>query len=325
MQFRFAVRRAVLALAALAIVSANTAGRAAAEELRWKLSAGDVINYHQTQDMSMNVQAAANAESSPMGQQAMDVQRVVSMSWNVKGVDAAGIAEIEQKFHRIQLNMAVSGSEPSAYDTDSDEPAVGMAAMFAPAMEAMTAGSFRFKLSPLGEVSDVEFSEELKQVIANGPGGEAGAAEHFKSMVSQVALVLPERSLEAGDTWKTVNTASNPAGGVQTIETTYTYDGTREADGATLAVIKPSLNMEMGDNPMAEMKTKQQKTDGEVLFDVGAGRLHSISINLNIGFDMVAQEQTMPGTIVQKIDVAVSSGAANAVTARPAEPVAESR
>jgi hypothetical protein len=198
-----------------------------------------------------------------------------------------------------------------------------MAAMFAPAMEAMTAGSFRFKLSPLGEVSDVEFSEELKQVIANGPGGEAGAAEHFKSMVSQVALVLPERSLEAGDTWKTVNTASNPAGGVQTIETTYTYDGTREADGATLAVIKPSLNMEMGDNPMAEMKTKQQKTDGEVLFDVGAGRLHSISINLNIGFDMVAQEQTMPGTIVQKIDVAVSSGAANAVTARPAEPVAE--
>ena len=70
-----------------------------------------------------------------------------------------------------------------------------------------------------------------------------------------------------GETWTTKIAVNNPAGGNQTVETTYTFDGTREVDGTTYAVIKPTMKMDLASNPMMEMKMKEQKTDGEVLFD----------------------------------------------------------
>jgi hypothetical protein len=86
----------------------------------------------------------------------------------------------------------------------------------------------------------------------------------------------------------------------------------------------------MAKNPMMEMKMKEQKTDGEVLFDLKAGRLHSMSVNLNITMDMVAQGMTMPGTIDQKIEVKVTPGAAKTEPAKtepaktqPTEPAAK--
>jgi hypothetical protein len=85
------------------------------------------------------------------------------------------------------------------------------------------------------------------------------------------------------------------------------------------------MKMQLQNNPMMEMKMKEQKTDGEVLFDIKAGRLHSMSINLNIGLDMVAQGMTMPGTIDQKIEVKVTPGEAKTNATKPAvkEPAAK--
>jgi hypothetical protein len=190
--------------------------------------------------------------------------------------------------------------------------------MVAPTMEAMTAGQFTFTLSPRGEVTDVKVSEELLAAIKNGPGGESGAVEQFKSMVSQVAFTLPEKPPTTGETWTTEIAVKNPTGSDQTVETTYTYDGTRDTDGTTYAVIKPSLKMQLAKNPMMEMKMKEQKTDGEVLFDLKAGKLHSISIDQNIAMDMVSQGQTMPGTIDQNIEVTVSPSNDEPATAKPA-------
>lgn len=309
-------RRQAIVLALVVLTcAASSAACAADEPIRWKFTAGEVLDFSMNQDMNMNIQAGPTQQMSTTAQQSMD------MNWNVKNVDEAGNAEIEQRFQRIQLKMTMPGGQGLIYDTDSEEPAVGMAAMIAPTMEAMTAGSFTFKMTPRGEVSDVKFSEELQNAIKNGPGGAAGGAEQFKSMVSQVAFVLPENAPKPGDSWKTTVTVNNPAGGNQTVETTYTFDGTREADGTTFAVIKPSMNMQLAKNPMMEMKMKEQKTDGEVLFDLKAGRLHSMSVNLNITLDMIAQQTTMPGTIDQKIDVKVTPGEAQAaVPTQPAEP-----
>ncbi len=137
--------------------------------------------------------------------------------------------------------------------------------------------------------------------------------------------MLPENPPKTGEAWTTKVAVDNPTSGNQTVETTYTYDGTREADGTTYAVIKPNLKMELAKNPMMEMKVKEQKTDGEVLFDVKAGRLASMSINLNIGLDMVAQGITMPGTIVQKVEVKVTEGKPRPAPTKPAAPKTEAK
>lgn len=316
MQLAFVSRRTCFVFTLVVLSSAATATHAANDLLRWKFTAGEVLSFEMNQDMNMNIQAGPDQQMSTTAQQAMN------MHWNIKSVDGDGNAVVEQRFDRIQMRMMVPGGQGLVYDTDSEEPATGMAAMIAPTMEAMTAGSFTFKMTPRGEVSDVQFSEELKNAVKNGPGGEEGGVDQFKSMVSQVAFTLPENAVKPGDNWKTTIAVNNPAGGNQTVETTYTFDGTRDADGTTFAVIKPSMNMQLAKNPMMEMKMKEQKTDGEVLFDLKAGRLHSMSVNLNITMDMVAQGMTLPGTIDQKIEVTVTPGEAKADDA-PTQPAAK--
>ena len=139
-------------------------------------------------------------------------------------------------------------------------------------------------------------------------------------MVSQVCFQLPENPPKPGEEWTTKIEVNTPAGGKQTIETTYRYEGTRDADGTTYAVIKPSLKLDFAKNPMMEMKVNDQKTDGEVLFDLKAGRLHSESITQTVALDMVAGGNKMPGTIDQKIDVTVSPAKAKAKEAKTSQP-----
>jgi len=52
-----------------------------------------------------------------------------------------------------------------------------------------------------------------------------------------------------------------------------------------------------------EMKMKEQQTQGEVLFNLAQGRLHSNSINQDITLDVVVSGQAMPGTIDQKSEI----------------------
>lgn len=297
----------------LVVCVALVAGRVSADEaIRWKLAVGDAFDYQARQDMNMNVQAGPSAQMTTTAGQTMNA------TWSVKSVAENGDAVIEQKIERIQMKMTAPDGQGFDYDTDSEKPAVGVAAMVAPTLEAMTTGQLTFTMSPRGEVRDVKLSEDLLNAIKNGPGGEAGAVENFKSQVSQVAFQLPESAPKTGETWMTKNVVNSPGGGTETVETTYTYDGTREADGTTYAVIKPSLKLEMAKNPMVEMKMKEQTTDGEVLFDLKEGELHSLSINQNITLDLLAMGQTLPGKMDRNIEIKVTPAKPKDETTKPA-------
>lgn len=298
------VRRGWCALAALSLCVLTTAVSQADEPLRWKFKAGDKFNYNMKQDMNMNMDAG------PAGKLATTAQQNMDMNWAIQSVNPDGGAVIKQTIDRIRVKMTAPGGQGFDYDSDDEGPAVGMAAMVAPTFKAMTAGSFEFTMSPRGEVTDVKVSPELLEAIKNAPGNQGGtdekAAEQFKQMVSQVAFVLPEKAPAKGETWTTKIALNNPAAGNQTVETTYTFDGTREVDGITYAVIKPAMTMNLAGNPQMEMKMKEQKTNGEVLFNIEAGRLQSMSIDQDIILDIIAGGQTIPGTIDQKIDVTVT-------------------
>lgn len=272
--------------------------------LRWKLKAGEALRHQMKQDMNMKMDAG------PAGKLTTTAVQTMDMSWNVKNVTENGDVIIEQNIDRIRVKMAAPGGQGFEYDSESEEPAVGVAAMVAPVFEAMTLGSFEFKMSPRGEISDVQVSKELIEAIKNAPGGDTGgedkAIEQFKSMVSQVAFVLPEEAPQPGKQWTTKIAVVNPAAGNQSVETTYTFEGFREVDGITYAVIKPSMKMELAGNPMMDMKIKEQTTSGEVLFNVASGRLGSMEIDQAITLDIIAAGQTMPGTIDQKIEVQVT-------------------
>lgn len=305
------------ALAALFVLS--TAGESRADDkLRWKFEVGEKLDYTMTQDMNMGVSGG------PVGQLNTNMHQEMIMTWDVLGVDEkTGDAVIKQKFNQIKMKVAspIGGFE---YDTASDAAPTGLGARIAPMYKAMTKGDFEITMTSRGEVKDVKIPEEVLTALKSSPGaaamGDIATEKGFKEMISKGALVLPENAPNKGDSWTTTVALNAQGGGKQTVETKYTYEGTKEIDGVTYAVIKPELKM-MIDNPaegaaaadskpqagpVKTSKIAEQSSDGEVLFNIEKGRLYSTTLQQKVTIDASAAGQSMQQKIDQKIDVKVT-------------------
>jgi hypothetical protein len=257
------------------------------------------------------------------------MRQEMNMTWDVQGVDEkSGEAVIRQKFDQIKMKMntPVGGFE---YDSKSEEAPSGLGAMIAPMYKAMTEGEFEITMTARGEVKDVKIPEQVLNALKNSPGaaamGDIASADGFKKMISQGALVLPNDAPKKGESWTTKVEMKNPAVGKQTVETTYTYEGTKDVDGTTFAVIRPQLKMDFENKPadaqpdqpqqpapqqQLQMKIKEQSSDGEVLFNIKAGRLQSTTLKQNVAIDATVAGKPIQQKIDQKIDVTVSPAGA---------------
>jgi hypothetical protein len=296
-------RLLVFCLSAAWVIAPSSAE--AQEPLRWKFKAGEKLDYNMVQDMAMA------AEGGPLGQMETKMRQEMEMTWDVQEVTPEGDAVIKQKFDRVQMKMTtpVGGFE---FDSDSEEAPAGLAAMIAPMYKAMTEGEFIITMSNRGEVKDVKIPEEVVTALKNSPGaaamGDLATAEGFKKMISQGALVLPEKSPAEGESWSNKVEMNNPMVGTQTVETTYTFKGTKDLDGTTYALISPELKMSFGENPQqnVQMKISDQQSSGEILFNIAEGRLRSSTLKQKVTIDVTAGGQAMKQKIDQTIDVKVS-------------------
>jgi len=241
------------------------------------------------------------------------MRQEMNMTWDVQGVDdKTGEAVIKQKFDRIKMKMN-SPIGAFDYDSKSEEAPTGLGAIIAPMYKAMTDGEFEITMTSRGEVKDVKIPEGVLAALKNSPAagqiGDIASSDGFKKMISQGALVLPQDPPKKGDSWKTKVEMKNPAVGVQTIETTYTYEGTKDVKGTVFALIKPVLKMEFGpagEGQKAAMSIKDQTSTGEVLFNAAAGRLNSTTLNQKVTIEANAAGQAIQQKIDQKIEVTVS-------------------
>jgi hypothetical protein len=182
--------------------------------------------------------------------------------------------------------------------------------MIAPLFDAMTKGQFVITMTPLGEVTNVEVPQEVVDALKNSPGaqmmGEMASAEGFKQMISQGTLVLPKEMPTVGYQWTNTIEMKNPMVGQQKVQTTYTYDGTKEVDGQSYYLFKPTVKMTFeGQGPM-QMTLKEQKSDGEILFNADAGRMHSSKLNQDLAMSMNMGDQAFEQKIHQVVDVQVT-------------------
>jgi hypothetical protein len=316
-----------LLIACVALGSIVATSVQAEEPLRWKFKVGETLDYNMVQEMQM-------AASGPAVPQEMktSMHQEMNMTWDVQGVDdKSGEAVIRQKFDRVKMKMStpVGGFE---YDSKSEEAPTGLGAMIAPMYKAMTEGEFEITMTSRGEVKDVKIPEQVITALKNAPNaaamGDVASADGFKKMISQGALVLPEKPPKKGETWSSKVEMKNAAFGKTIVETTYRYEGTKEIKGTMFAVIKPQLKMEVETQAApkegqpqqpaaqqnAQMKIKEQTSDGEVLFNIPAGRLHSTSLKQNVTIEANAGV-TMK--IDQKIGVTVTpAGEKKADTAK---------
>jgi hypothetical protein len=292
-------------LTALVFVVLVTAHATAQEqELRWKFKPGDKIGYNIVQDSTLS--AEGNPAASLNMRQEMDIR------WDVAGVNEQGEAVVQQKFERVKLKMTLPMPiGVIELDSKSEAPPMGVAALLAPMIKAITEGTFELTITSRGEVKDVKIPEDVSTVLKNNPNaaalGEMATEEGFKKMLSQGVQLLPEKAAKPGEQWSTQFVQPNPAAGTQTVETIYRFEATKDVDGKKMAVIRPELKLSIegaaappdaAQNPAqsqqpqpapAKMVVKEQKSEGEVLFDVENGRLSSLSLNYKASIDVAGQ------------------------------------
>src|SRR5688572_6724098 len=111
------------------------------EPLRWKFEVGEKFDYDTTQDMTLTMKGGPVPQGITT-----NVEQKMDMTWDVEGVNEEGEAVIRQKINRVQMTMTGPMGNVK-YDSDSEEPATGMAAMLAPMFDAMTQGEFELTMT----------------------------------------------------------------------------------------------------------------------------------------------------------------------------------
>jgi uncharacterized protein DUF6263 len=315
---------ALLFLSIAILLAAVTAPACAQEPLRWKFTAGERLAYDSEQDMTINVTGVQGGDFQ------MGTEQKLNLLWDVLSVDEQGNARIRQKLDRVRLKMTgpaagqqlaegVKKNETVEYDSQVKDPPIGGAAMAAAMFEPMMKETFELTVTPRGEVKDVKVPPAVMEMVKRNPEiaklGDMATDAGVQKMLMQEIVVLPEGAPKEGETWNTQMEMPIPVVGKQTIETTYTYQGTKDLDGKQQATIAAKRNVKYGDPQagLVQVAIKEQSSDGETLFNVTDGRLNSATLNQQITIEASGGGQA----ITQKLDQK------SKVTVRPAETSAE--
>lgn len=265
--------------------------------LRWRFTEGEVL--HQTIEQVMKM-------SMKLGEKDINtsVTQTIDAKWTIGEVAPDGTAQVTQQTTRVRMKME-GGAGAFEYDSASEEEPTGVGAMLAPALAGLAKSKSTMKMTPRGELEDVEVSQEtveaMKAVPFAGQMGGMFSEEGLVSMIKQGAHKLPEDVVEKGATWTGSTEIEMPAMGKLATETTYTYAGPEEVDGKTLQRIDLEVAMKItppDEQAQAQLTVKSQEAGGALFFDNDAGRVSHSKVSQK----MVMQIAVAGNTIEQNID-----------------------
>jgi hypothetical protein len=286
----------------LTLLCAAACGRAQ-EPIRWKFQPGQRLSYSIVQEFAVT-SANEGLEVDNQSRQQLDV------TWEIESVNADGVANARLKFDRIRSKMTLPAGGLE-YDSASDGPAIGMAAVNAPLYQALVKTPVQFHVTSEGRVTNVELPEEVQTAMKRMPTlatiGDLKQPERFQTLLLPgFPLLPPERSPSPGYQWQSKAAATLPGGETQTVESNYTYEGQRETEGKNLAVIRQLRTASIGNGDSSGRSIKEQSSESEILFDPAAGHLqssllkHRMTIDVKQGSTMGTQkvEQTVQVTLL---------------------------
>jgi hypothetical protein len=198
--------------------------------------------------------------------------------------------------------------------------------MVAGMFEAMMKSDVTLTLTPRGEVKDAKIPDDVMTVFKNHPqSAQLGALltpVAIQKMMMQDVVVLPEKELAAGETWNTQSEIAIPSAGTQTEATTYKFEGTKEIEGTTNAVISAERKMgfEKADTQVGDVNIKDQSFSSETLFDVDAGHLSSMTLQQSVTTVTTSNGQAVEQKIDQSAKVTVKPASESPSDATESQP-----
>jgi Family of unknown function (DUF6263) len=232
--------------------------------LRWKFSAGQKRSYVLIQKTATKMEVMGKPVETSSTQ-------TVDITWNVKGVDKDGNADMTQTIDRVRFEMTGPTGKVNL-DTAKAEDAPAVLGSLANLFKAMTGSPFTMKFTARGQLRDVVVPAKIVDAFKNaGPAGAMfGDEETLKKMTSQSIVPFPEAAIAQGKSWNELKKMPMPFG-TMVMDTTYTLEA---AAGPVETIgVDVKLKIEPKAGSPLDITVKSQQVKGHYRFDNAVGYL----------------------------------------------------
>jgi len=163
----------------------------AQKTLAWKFKKDGVTNVLVEQDTNMQLELTGGVPSP--GIQTQTIQST-NITWTVKELAPDGLAAIEQKVDRIQLEVK-SAAGNFVIDTNNNQSLTGLAESMAKGIRPLAGCRFIVKTKPSGEVAEVIIPAD----ISNGLNELSLAG--LREIAANSLLTFPSKAIDVGENW----------------------------------------------------------------------------------------------------------------------------
>jgi uncharacterized protein DUF6263 len=172
-----------------------------------------------------------------------------------------------------------AGGQVVAYDSAETAKPPAPARELAAAMSPLVGATLEITMNERGQVQEVKGANDAgeKLVASTGASTEKSsvANDSIQQLLRQSLVILPEKPVQAGDSW-TAQFVLNTSLGKAEQSTTYRYDGQIEKDGASLDKFVASTTLSLTEPDKSRKLTlKKHEQNGKIYFDATKGRLVS--------------------------------------------------
>jgi hypothetical protein len=247
-------------------LSVLTSVASAQETLRWKFTKGDQLKFTRKQERAMR----GAVGDRPLGE---SVERVTDVTLVVDAVEEDGSSRITETIDRVRFTQKTA---TGTVEFDSAHEPTGDGGKLASSLRPLVGLVFSFRMSPRGEVTNLELSEASKKRLAENPavlpaGKEVDLLRH---VVPSILLPAEER-VSTGATWQEVSEMVEPHVGTRKVTSTYEYTGSHAAGDQWLADLKirGSAKLEPAPNAPTKIEMLEESINGTAHFDSRGGFL----------------------------------------------------
>jgi hypothetical protein len=284
---------AILSSATIAASVCSAQATATDSKIRWKFKAGQKYKLEMKQQMTQSMTVQGNPMKTTN-------DTTTYMTWNVKDVDQDGVALIESTVERMTMSMNTPMGKVEI-DSDNEQDAPGMATQIGSVIRPMVGVKMTQKMTPRGEISDVEIPDEALAGLKKSPMGESAMnADQIKEMSTKVSPIFPEGDLKIGDTWNQSSENSLPIGKIK-IDNTYKYEGTTTVDDRLAHRIGITMKMDFPAAEGVDIKVTDQDTKGTLFFDQQQGKIIKSEVDQDMTLHITAGGHEMDQRIEQKM------------------------
>jgi len=274
----------------------------AQEQLAWRFTPGESLNYIVNQNMEMSMDVASKKQTIVMNQ-------TMEMRWKIADVDpGSGDVNMAQSVERVQMDSQGGPIGTIKFDSASGEvPETPYGRAMAEVFKKLIGEEFSVRMKSTGKIDQVTVPSSLIAALKqNGTTGSALDEATLKQLMTQSAITLPEKPIQPNDTWDSVQQVEMPIG-TMTVQSKLTYQGIDARTGYAKIGMIPTISLTPKQGAPVNLTLTKTEGTGLLLFDAARGRIAKSDLDLTMQMQMKSFGQVIDQTIHQKTSMTLAN------------------